>query len=56
VLKVKGIILLILIVLAFFGVLYIIDWVRETFNLASSVYVDNPVTVASISNNPSISL
>jgi len=36
ILKIKAIILLILIVLSVFGVIYIIDWVRERFSSGSA--------------------
>jgi len=52
VLKIKAIILLVLIVLAFFGVLYIIDWVRGLFSSSADVYFNNQVAVVEMFREP----
>jgi len=45
VLKIKGIILLILIILSVFGVLYIIDWFRGLFDSSAVEYYSNQFPV-----------
>jgi len=51
IIKIKLVLLGILIILAFFGVLYLVDWVRGLFSSDASMYLSNHISIVEIGDN-----